>query len=669
MGTRRLRAPTAADTDETDLTDSSIATIYWNREDDDGYKAALDLHRRHPEVVRDPARESLYNFASLYTLGWKFHGAGHVPHVIPGFKSIPRRDGQNKERYLMFLRALLLVHKPGTTFTEVSALEEALLETEASDFSMSEECPSVIAEEFEQSQKDGEGDDAEGMDVDIADEEDLLVQPEFDHGPHVQEDWQECLDLMAHHEAPHVEDGQGDYEEALDINTDFDWQEDSRLLHLSEEDKSGLQGWLHMTKRSEGVEEDNSEVGGEPEDLNPKQRLAYDIICNYIDGVIADPENTPQLLMNISGAAGTGKSFWLNTVRRFVKSKPELHQNFIRSAAPSGTAAFLIGGETLHGLLSLPCDTPFKPLSTDKQAILQLKFEHVGLIVIDEKSMIGQKQFYYVNKRLQEARPAKADQPFGGMSIVLLGDWKQLPPVKDTPLYQDPSELHGKTAKARKKELEKKSLDKGLPFKAQAYQFYRKFDKSVIFTKVQRQDGDDQAEFREELKRLGEGTFTQSDWMRWQCRTLDALPLAERNAFHERGILACARKKDMVAHNQRKVRELQQPIALIKANNNPKSEGNKEGEQGGLPNNIILCKGTKFRLTANLWTAAGLTNGAKGTVHSIIYMEGEKPPALPVAVIAVFDKYYGAQYEWREELNMPRNAIPMLVTLSQFKTF
>ena len=39
--------------------------------------------------------------------------------------------------------------------------------------------------------------------------------------------------------------------------------------------------------------------------------------------------------------------------------------------------------------------------------------------------------------------------------------------------------------------------------------------------------------------------------------------------------------------------------------------------------------------------------------------KGEKPPALPVAVIAVFDKYYGAQYEWREELNMPRNAIPI----------
>jgi ATP-dependent DNA helicase PIF1 len=157
-----------------------------------------------------------------------------------------------------------------------------------------------------------------------------------------------------------------------------------------------------------------------------------------------------------------------------------------------------------------------------------------------------------------------------------------------------------------------------------------------------------------------------ADWNRWQCRTLDTLPDVEKAAFLEHGTLACARKIDMVDHNQSKVRELQQPIALIKAVNNPKAEGNKEGDEGGLPNNIILCKGTKFRLTANLWTAAGLTNGAKGTVHSIIYKEGEKPPQLPVAVIGVFDKYNGAQFDWSADLHMPENAIPICPVSRQF---
>jgi hypothetical protein len=96
------------------------------------------------------------------------------------------------------------------------------------------------------------------------------------------------------------------------------------LLGLYEQDKLELPGWINMTKIFEDVEEDNAVVGGLPKNLNPKQLLAYKIICNHIKGVIEDKEkgtmNTPQLLLNISCAAGTRKSFWLNTVRRYIKS-------------------------------------------------------------------------------------------------------------------------------------------------------------------------------------------------------------------------------------------------------------------------------------------------------------------------------------------------------------
>jgi hypothetical protein len=66
------------------------------------------------------------------------------------------------------------------------------------------------------------------------------------------------------------------------------------------------------------------------------------------------------------------------------------------------------------------------------------------------------------------------------------------------------------------------------------------------------------------------------------------------------------------------------------------------------------------------WTAAGLTNGAKGTVHSIIYKEGEKTPQLPVAIIGVFDKYNGAQFDWSADLDMPDNAIPICPVSRKF---
>ena len=45
-------------------------------------------------------------------------------------------------------------------------------------------------------------------------------------------------------------------------------------------------------------------------------------------------------------------------------------------------------------------------------------------------------------------------------------------------------------------------------------------------------------------------------------------------------------------------------------------------------------------LISNLWTGAGLVNGAMGTVRAICYQSGG-PPSFPVAVMVKFDKYRG----------------------------
>ena len=102
--------------------------------------------------------------------------------------------------------------------------------------------------------------------------------------------------------------------------------------------------------------------------------------------------------------------------------------------------------------------------------IFQNYFHDQGLLIIDEKSMIGHSVFVNMDKRLREARPAFKDKFFGGLSIILLGDWKQLPPVADTALFN--------------KKTEGKKQD--------GYNLYRLFTKSIIFDKIQRQDGDDQ---------------------------------------------------------------------------------------------------------------------------------------------------------------------------------
>ena len=102
----------------------------------------------------------------------------------------------------------------------------------------------------------------------------------------------------------------------------------------------------------------------------------------------------------------------------------------------------------------------------------------------------------------------------------------------------------------------------------------------------------------------------------------------------------------MEEFNVKRIKAIGNPIASIPAEDDiPKEvKGHNGDNESGLPKHLLLCKGMKFRLRSNLWTAAGLVNGAIGHVHSIIYGEGEKPPQMPRGIIATFEGYIGPSY-------------------------
>ena len=84
----------------------------------------------------------------------------------------------------------------------------------------------------------------------------------------------------------------------------------------------------------------------------------------------------------------------------------------------------------MHQLLKLPCshkkDTPLPPLGSDRLIFLQRRFRGIGLIVIDEKSMMGQQRLVMIDQRLKQIRPHREDTAFGGVSIIILGDWYRI---------------------------------------------------------------------------------------------------------------------------------------------------------------------------------------------------------------------------------------------------
>src|SRR5690606_17782161 len=97
--------------------------------------------------------------------------------------------------------------------------------------------------------------------------------------------------------------------------------------------------------------------------------------------------------------------------------------------APTGIAALNIGGVTCHKLFGLPIGLPtqkdFKTINPKVAKLLSSK--KLKRILIDEVGMLRADSFDMINHRLQQAR--KNSLPFGGVQLVVVGDFYQLSPI------------------------------------------------------------------------------------------------------------------------------------------------------------------------------------------------------------------------------------------------
>ena len=73
-------------------------------------------------------------------------------------------------------------------------------------------------------------------------------------------------------------------------------------------------------------------------------------------------------------------------------------------------------------------------LSLDIANTIREKLSDVKLIIIDEISMVGSALFTRVDTRLRQIKGVNL--PFGGISIICVGDLYQLPPVMDTHIFK-----------------------------------------------------------------------------------------------------------------------------------------------------------------------------------------------------------------------------------------
>ena len=129
-----------------------------------------------------------------------------------------------------------------------------------------------------------------------------------------------------------------------------------------------------------------------------------------------------------TGSAGCGKS----TVLRSFVARLKERGSRVCIIAPTGKAALEVGGVTLYSYAGWTPDILKKPIKDLERNAHKTRnwrrIKNTDVLIIDEVSMVENHILERLNRVMKSARGEK--KPFGGVQIIVTGDFCQLPPVR-----------------------------------------------------------------------------------------------------------------------------------------------------------------------------------------------------------------------------------------------
>ncbi len=157
----------------------------------------------------------------------------------------------------------------------------------------------------------------------------------------------------------------------------------------------------------------------EPIEVSTQKSKTEDNTYTKILALLQNGEN-----VFLTGFAGTGKSYILNKLKEHLKKK-------LTITSTTGIAAVNVKGQTLHswagvGLCRNTVSNTVEKIRRRKTQLSQIL--NCKILAVDEISMLNIEAFEYVNEVLKAIR--ETDKPFGGIQVLFIGDFFQLPPVE-----------------------------------------------------------------------------------------------------------------------------------------------------------------------------------------------------------------------------------------------
>ena len=568
-GSRRIHIDSENDDDS--VTESSLLDVYANRE--------------HYDISPDVTKMNFVQFARNYKV---VNGkvtklpSNVVARTFPTYSSNPR--GQNYPNYCKYQ---LLRYKPWQL-----TQNEAWNNQEDSDedfvrcwhqFLQTPYAEATVPDWFDKLQDVIRTQEEPDIEITISDN-------------NTREEWMIISDL-------HIPIETSDQ----DSSTLYNWQQDR--TGYTEQQIGEMSAWIkaqkelgtHINNKYHQIVDVNS--------FSEMQKHAYDIVKNHSEDCST---NTDPLCLIVVGGAGTGKSYLINALRNLLGSKYTI-------TATTGKASYNIRGVTVYSLLKLPAGTRGNnDLKGERLVRLQDGLNDIEFIFIDEYSMLGQTAFCWIDRRCKQATGCH-HKPFGGKSLILIGDPGQLPPVADKLLHHSkPSNSIGE----------------------QGFHAYKMFDKVIKLTVNHRVQGMsmEQEQFRNLLSRLREGQAAVGDWHLLSSR--QPANISDTSQCND-AVRLYYSNQEVAKYNHQQLSKLH-PIDRINTRHSSfLAKTVSPDEMSGLEPTVLLARGAKVMLTMDLWATVGLCNGASGKVIDIIYQIGQQPPDLPITVIVQFDDYRG----------------------------
>eukprot|EP00941_MAST-03F_sp_MAST-3F-sp1_P000016 g16.t1 len=282
-----------------------------------------------------------------------------------------------------------------------------------------------------------------------------------------------------------------------------------------------------------------------------------------------------------SGSAGTGKSFLLERIILSRNSKTYV-------TASTGIAACNIGGTTIYSFAGVGLGRESKEelaLKVRSNRRSNRRWNSCDCLIIDEVSMISASLFDKLEFIARKVRGS--NRPFGGIQVILCGDFFQLPPVSNSTYC----------------------------FQSKAWNSV--VQESVILQQVFRQKDDDFITMLNEIRvgTVSHKTASILDEKVKQSKLNTSKSSTEKEKAVVQPTRLYPRNRQVDLINCQQLQQLKTKPYEFNARDSGKASGKTQLDKSCLaPTRLVLKEKAQVVLLCNLDTKAGLVNGARGVV-------------------------------------------------------